>query len=80
MWESKVDGSAWGPSFCHLFLMTYGKEIFSCLQGDNIFAEFNKSSSTRMEGTKERNSDPRPVPKIFGFQIHPAANVRYPTL
>lgn len=27
-WDSKVDGSAWGPSFCHLYLLTYGKEAF----------------------------------------------------
>eukprot|EP00547_Thalassionema_nitzschioides_P004016 CAMPEP_0194206632 /NCGR_PEP_ID=MMETSP0156-20130528/5602_1 /TAXON_ID=33649 /ORGANISM="Thalassionema nitzschioides, Strain L26-B" /LENGTH=297 /DNA_ID=CAMNT_0038933195 /DNA_START=622 /DNA_END=1515 /DNA_ORIENTATION=- len=26
-WESKVDGSAWGPSFCHLYLLTFGKII-----------------------------------------------------
>jgi casein kinase II subunit beta len=25
-WDSKVDGSAWGPSFCHLYLLTYGKD------------------------------------------------------
>ena len=24
-WDSKVDGSAWGPSLCHLYLLTYGK-------------------------------------------------------
>jgi casein kinase II subunit beta len=24
-WESKVDASAWGPSFCHLYLLTFGK-------------------------------------------------------
>lgn len=27
-WESQVDGCAWGNSFCHLFLMTFGKELF----------------------------------------------------
>lgn len=26
-WDSKVDGSAWGPSFCHLYLLTFGKII-----------------------------------------------------
>eukprot|EP00592_Proboscia_alata_P001959 CAMPEP_0194371142 /NCGR_PEP_ID=MMETSP0174-20130528/19523_1 /TAXON_ID=216777 /ORGANISM="Proboscia alata, Strain PI-D3" /LENGTH=697 /DNA_ID=CAMNT_0039149027 /DNA_START=592 /DNA_END=2685 /DNA_ORIENTATION=- len=27
-WDSRVDGSAWGTSFCHLFLMTHGEELF----------------------------------------------------
>jgi Casein kinase II regulatory subunit len=27
-WESKVDGCAWGTSFCHLFLLVYGAEVF----------------------------------------------------
>jgi Casein kinase II regulatory subunit len=27
-WDSKVDGCAWGNSFCHLFLMVYGEEVF----------------------------------------------------
>ena len=26
-WDSKVDGSAWGPSLCHLYLLTYGKGL-----------------------------------------------------
>lgn len=61
--------------------MTYGKEIFPCLQADFNFAGLNiLSTVNRMEGTKEGNSDPRPVPKIFGFRVHPAANVRYPKL
>jgi hypothetical protein len=28
MWDSKADESAWGPSFCHLFLMIYGHTVF----------------------------------------------------
>jgi casein kinase II subunit beta len=28
-WDSKVDGCAWGTSFCHLFLLTCGDEVFS---------------------------------------------------
>jgi casein kinase II subunit beta len=27
-WDSKVDGCAWGSSFCHLFLMVCGEEVF----------------------------------------------------
>ncbi len=28
MWDSKVDGAAWGTSFAHLFLMAQGSEVF----------------------------------------------------
>jgi hypothetical protein len=28
-WDSKVDGCAWGNSFCHLFLMEFYDELFS---------------------------------------------------
>jgi hypothetical protein len=28
-WDSKVDGCAWGTSFCHLFVLTCGDEVFS---------------------------------------------------
>ena len=31
-WDSKVDGCAFGPSFCHLFMMVFGKEVFGTLQ------------------------------------------------
>jgi Casein kinase II regulatory subunit len=27
-WDSKVDGCAWGTSFCHLFLLVHGAEVF----------------------------------------------------
>jgi hypothetical protein len=32
MWDAKADESAWGPSFCHLFLMLYGNIVFPDLQ------------------------------------------------
>jgi hypothetical protein len=32
-WDSKVDGSAWGPCFCHLFLMVFGAEVFAEWKG-----------------------------------------------
>jgi hypothetical protein len=28
-WESKTDGCAWGPSWCHLFLLSFGTQIFA---------------------------------------------------
>ena len=27
-WDSKIDGAAWGSSFCHLFLMIFSKDVF----------------------------------------------------
>lgn len=29
LWESKTDGCAWGPSWCHFFLLSYGTQIFA---------------------------------------------------
>ncbi len=28
-WESKTDGCAWGPSWCHLFLLAYGSQVYA---------------------------------------------------
>jgi len=28
-WESKTDGCAWGPSWCHLFLLAFGSQIYA---------------------------------------------------
>jgi hypothetical protein len=58
MWESKVDGAAWGTSFAHLFLMA---------QGSEVFPRASKASAI----SKIR----QPTRKIFGFRIHPAADV-----
>jgi len=61
MWDSKIDGAAWGSSFAHLFLMAHGSEVFS--------AKFLEGSS---QGGAQLN---QPVAKIFGFPIHPAADM-----
>ena len=55
MWDSKVDGAAWGTSFAHLFLMAQGSEVFSA--------------------TTKNMKIQQPTRKIFGFKIHPKANV-----
>ena len=36
MWESKVDGAAWGTSFAHLFLMAQGSEVFPLALKSNV--------------------------------------------
>eukprot|EP00559_Dactyliosolen_fragilissimus_P000150 CAMPEP_0184873532 /NCGR_PEP_ID=MMETSP0580-20130426/41897_1 /TAXON_ID=1118495 /ORGANISM="Dactyliosolen fragilissimus" /LENGTH=392 /DNA_ID=CAMNT_0027376451 /DNA_START=1327 /DNA_END=2505 /DNA_ORIENTATION=- len=86
VWESKVDGCAWGTSFCHLFLMTHGKDIFPCLS--NEFRDLDKDIANNSEhlrldklNTVKNPTDPMGMgtPKIFGFGIHPNAYVRYPT-
>lgn len=28
-WESKTDGCAWGPSWCHLFLLAFGSQVYA---------------------------------------------------
>jgi Casein kinase II regulatory subunit len=59
-WDSKVDGCAWGTSFCHLFLMVCGKDIF----GDWS----NHQSALNRDRQREAF-----VAEIFGFRIHPSA-------
>lgn len=28
-WDSKADGCAWGPSWCHLFLLSFGTQVYA---------------------------------------------------
>ena len=65
MWESKVDGSAWGKSFCHLFLLTHGHELFPQLLREKQ-GFISSSDANSIE------------PRIFGYKIHPLAHIRYP--
>lgn len=61
MWDSRVDGAAWGTSFAYLFLMTQGSNVFGKHYGQ-IPGERDISHS---------NSNDR----IFGFPIHAAAAI-----
>ncbi len=61
MWDSKIDGAAWGSSFAHLFLMSHGSEVFT-------------SKSLEKSGQVEHELN-HSVAKIFGFPIHPAADM-----
>ena len=63
MWDSKIDGAAWGTSFCNLFLMAQGSEVFG-----------EWSTKERPEGFLETLLD-QPRQKVFGFPIHPAADM-----
>jgi hypothetical protein len=71
-----VDGSAWGTSFCHLFLLTYGDEVFPQLAA---VTKTRFRRSVIMENT-QRNDPDYPDPTIFGFGVHPMARVQYPML
>jgi len=104
-WDSKVDGSAWGPYFCHLFAMTHGAEIFPMLSlwnnnnknttnhychqgeqqrknsgggGQQMTLDGEEKEGRNGEGEEGDDNNGKPVPKIFGFRVHPEAMVRYP--
>jgi casein kinase II subunit beta len=57
-WGSKVDGMAWGSSFCHLYLLTYGS--------DDLWKGGDCGSNAPSFSTAN-------PPSIFGFRVHPAA-------
>lgn len=71
-WDSQIDGCAFGTSFTHLFLMTYGEEFFPEL------VAYKTSRDANYHGNKEVDSFP--TPQIFGFQIHSDAKISYPIL
>ena len=74
-WESKVDGSAWGTSACHLLLMIYGKEK---LFPSHFAAPYKPvSSSLDIEGGSGKifavaSAD---FGHIFGFPVHPSVTL-----
>lgn len=61
MWDSRVDGAAWGTSFAYLFLMT---------QGSNVFGK-HYGKIPEIKDMSHSNSNDR----IFGFPIHAAAAI-----
>jgi len=80
---SKVDGSAWGTSLCHLIIMTYGAAIFP-----QHFDRGNRKTSGLRSDLDASDESPRrtiggysPVPQIFGFPVHETkAAIKYPLL
>lgn len=64
---SQVDECAWGPSFCHLFLLTYGSDLF------HEFLARRRFTESAIVATQEA------APSIFGFRLHPGSKLRtYP--
>jgi Casein kinase II regulatory subunit len=75
-WRSRVDGCAWGPSFCHLFVMTQGGAGGTGI-GDN-WDDLPGRFGTRWGPTKHPAVSPSgallydpPTPRIFGYRLHP---------
>jgi len=64
-WDSKIDGCAWGPSFCHLFYMTCGEQVFRHATVTNPVTMNHSASSSS-------SSPAAAVPRIFGFRLHPS--------
>jgi Casein kinase II regulatory subunit len=59
-WDSEVDGCAWGTSFCHLFLMVFGKEVFGDWNYVHSLSFLEHSRNNKFVG------------RISGFRIHPS--------
>jgi hypothetical protein len=66
LWDSKVDGAAWGTSFAHLFLMVHGSDVFGSLlvRHPSRDGNIDDRSSHRVQQQPRRT--------IFGFPLHPS--------
>lgn len=73
MWDSKIDGAAWGTSFCHLFLMAQGSEVFGDWLRKGQGASRGNGQGRRSFAVAGNVDQSRP--KVFGFPIHPAADM-----
>ncbi|KAG7338687.1 casein kinase II regulatory subunit [Nitzschia inconspicua] len=72
-WNSRTDGCAWGPSWCHLFLLTFGTQVYA-EELDYIATKIGRSvDSTGIRSTTTTNlMSNSPPPSVFGFRVHPA--------
>jgi len=83
-WDSKTDGCAWGPSWCHLFLLAFGIQVYAKELADATAATSASSirrvvpSSLSSSYNTDTSSSSRPIPSIFGFRIHPATSFGRP--
>jgi hypothetical protein len=83
--ECAVDGCAWGPSFCHLYLMTHGNDFDPRLLHTARQPSIDDGYILRDECCEnlhyqKRDETAMPTPAIFGFKLHPSAPIRYPIL
>ena len=78
---SKVDGSAWGTSLCHLLVMTYGANMFPEYFGAGISEIPNVNSAVNPSIESRSIGGYSPVPQVFGFPVHRSkAAIKYPLL
>lgn len=68
-----IDGCAWGTSFCHLFIMLYGENLFHSWMKKK---EHDKNDSICTDSNKNHQQQPPlmpaiTLPSIFGFPLHP---------
>ena len=78
---SKVDGSAWGTSLCHLLVMTYGANIFPEYFGGGISKTSNVDLAVDPSIASRTIGGYAPVPQVFGFPVHRTkASIKYPLL
>ena len=77
-WDSQCDGCGWGPSFCHLLLLSYGKQLVEHLQKHQIPPRNNNNNSGHHRlhpstPSSSNNNNNMVTPSVFGFKVHPAA-------
>jgi hypothetical protein len=86
-WPSKVDGCAWGPSFCHLFLLAFADSSSedvpspwsdSACRGaetrtppESANDESGGTDHRQQKGTDSVRRRNDIEPRIFGFRVHP---------
>ena len=83
LWDSKTDGCAWGPSWCHLFLLAFGTQLYA----EELAAVASKIAVSSAVAPPAVSPPPRstvnarsgtlqtstaPPPSVFGFRLHPA--------
>ena len=85
-WDSKTDGCAWGPNFCHLFLLAYGQQVFPQVvverqqqEQQNLRARSSTSSPGQDASTNVRDrqstsslTSNQCKRQVYGFEIHPS--------
>ena len=63
-WESKTDGCAWGPSWCHLFLLAFGSQVYAkeLAAAAATTAALRRASSYDNNDATSSVAPPPPVP------------------
>ena len=56
-WDSKTDGCAWGPSFCHLFLLAHGQQVFPQVVVERLQQEQQKRQKTSKQAVSSVTRD-----------------------